>query len=141
MLQPTLDWSPDLASFDQMKRPFEEVSPYKSNRFCVICLQSEVLFFFLSVLPDYGHVESFQRSNGNGRTFWMNNHIIDGFRQLTNTQKNKNRPTCALECLCVRLEVSSIREQCNCCRELRSSRFLSEQKVRLELGCINFPKV
>jgi len=34
--QPTLDWSPDLASFDQMKRPFEEVSPYKSNKLRVI---------------------------------------------------------------------------------------------------------
>ena len=58
-MQPTLDWSPDRASFDQMKRPFEEVSPYKSNKFRVNYLQSAVLFFFLSVRPDYSLVESF----------------------------------------------------------------------------------
>jgi hypothetical protein len=59
MLQPTLVWSPDLASFDQMKRPFEEASPYKLNKFRVICLQSAVLFFFLYVHPDYSLVEYF----------------------------------------------------------------------------------
>jgi hypothetical protein len=58
MLQPTLVWSPDLASFDQMKRPFE-VSPYKLNKFGVICLQSAVLFFFLSVRPVHILAESF----------------------------------------------------------------------------------
>jgi hypothetical protein len=59
MLQPTLVWSPDLASFDQMKRPFEEVSAYKLNKFRVIYLQSAVLVFFLSVRPVYSFAESF----------------------------------------------------------------------------------
>ena len=52
MLQPTLDCSPDLASFDQMKRPFEEVSPCTLNAFRVLYLQSAVSYFLLSVRPD-----------------------------------------------------------------------------------------
>ena len=113
--------------------------------FRVLYVQSTVLFF-LSVPPDYSFVDYFSVIIETVEHFGW---IIILSQGLSNSQtlpplppqeKQQSLHMC-VTVLCARLEVTRHSEEAQMLSLIRKFCWLSEQKVRLERGCINFPKV